>query len=133
MRRRRILIDTQIILWTLFHPKKLKKRELEILEDPLLDLFFSPISLFEISLKYSHGKLSIPCSPAKLPDALERSGFEAMPASVQVSASMHELPMEIHRDPFDRLLIWQAITEGCSFMSRDGKVPLYEKHGLKLV
>ncbi len=133
MRGLKILLDTQFLIWILFEPDKLKKQEIELLSDYENEVVYSPISLFEISLKYSYGKLEIRARPGEIPKLLEAAGFEVAYPSLGVFSTVNELTKEEHRDPFDRLLIWQAISDEFHFLSRDRKMPLYQKHGLKLI
>ena len=130
----KILIDTQIILWVLTDQRKLRKHEIEVLEDPGNEIYCHPISFFEISLKYSIGKLSLKgCEPEEIPQLMEDHGYLIEEADSSLFASYHKLPLTEHKDPFDRLLIWQAISKGRHLLSRDGLMKEYLSMGLKLI
>lgn len=79
------------------------------LTDPGNRVFVSTISLWEISLKYSIGKLNLEnITPEELPPFILDSGFEFMEASPETYASFHKLPKTGHADPFDRMIVWPA-------------------------
>lgn len=129
-----ILLDTQIILWALIDETKLTVHEKEILTSTDHQIYCHPISFFEISLKYAVGKLELTgCTPDEIPKLMEDNGYLIATGDLRVMSSVHQLPMEKHRDPFDRLLVWHAIQNDLHFLSRDRKMPIYEKHGLKLI
>lgn len=130
----RVLIDTQIILWVLFDSSKLTTTELTLLEDGEHDIVCSSISLFEISIKFGLGKLELSgFCPDELPDFLVESGYTIETPTPSTFASYHRLPHGIHRDPFDRMLIWECLENGYHLLSRDTLVKRYQKHGLKVI
>ncbi len=128
------LLDTHALLFAAFFPKKLGAEARKVLAEGENRVFVSVVTFWEISLKCSVGKLQLPdTSPTSLPRACERMGFEVVGVSPEDAASFHELPRLEHRDPFDRLLVWQAIRNSFALVSRDTKLRCYERHGLKLV
>ncbi len=128
-----VLLDTQIALWFLFEPDKLKATEKEVLSDESMPIVCHSISLFEISLKYSLGKLEIPLDPGEIPDLLRKSGCEIEEQSVSLFSTYHNLPKTSHKDPFDRLLIWHCIKNDYHLLSRDRMMGEYAQLGLKLL
>jgi len=129
----KILIDTQIILWILFDSKKLSNSEKEILISDDNQIICSSISLFEISLKYSMGKLKLKSvTPEELPSLLIKNGYLIKNVKYDVFSTFYKLPLEIHKDPFDRMIIWEAIKNNFSLMTRDREIKKYEKFGLNL-
>ncbi|MDH5434519.1 MAG: type II toxin-antitoxin system VapC family toxin [Gammaproteobacteria bacterium] len=130
----RLLIDTHIFLWLIFSPTKISRHILDILEDPYNEVCLSSISLWEISLKYSLGRLSLSdAKPEDFPELASKMGINCIPLDAQVSSSFHNLPRLEHKDPFDRMLVWQAITGDYNLVSMDGDMSKYESYGLKLI
>ncbi len=130
----KILIDTNILLFVLFDEAGLSKRELELIKDEDNEIIVSAISFFEISLKYSLQKLKLKnTTPEKLPELLLKSGYSVENIDYITFASFHKLPLEKHRDPFDRLLTWESIRKDFYLLSKDKKFYEYEKFGLKLL
>ena len=128
------LLDTHTLLWSLFEPNRLGKTALELLQDPKNTVYVSVISVWEISLKYSIGKLDLQgVTPDAFPDLIRQTGFELLPLAAQDAATFHNLARLEHKDPFDRLLIWQAISHKLVFVSQDKACAAYRKQGLKVV
>nr|VFK78469.1 MAG: PIN domain nuclease, a component of toxin-antitoxin system (PIN domain) [Candidatus Kentron sp. SD] len=128
------LVDTHTFLWALFSTDRLTARARGILEDESLIVYVSAVSFWEISLKHAMGKLEIdPFTPQELLEVGEQSGFVPTGISPLQAASFYRLPRLAHRDPFDRMLIWQAIGQGLTLISRDSAFADYRKHGLKVV
>ncbi|RKX77213.1 MAG: PIN domain nuclease, partial [Spirochaetes bacterium] len=101
------LFDTHYILWTLFEPEQINKNVEKILEDENTIKYVSGISLWEISLKYSLGKLELEgTDPDEVHKIIKRSGFEIIEVENNLFSSYYKLPKkEDHKDPFDRMLI----------------------------
>lgn len=128
----KILIDTNILLFVLFDDSKLSDKELKLLQDDNNEIIVSSISLFEISLKYSINKLKLnKVTPDKIPDLLIENGYVIENIDYNTYASYHKLPSDYHKDPFDRLLIWEAIGKHYYLLSKDSAFKNYEKYGLK--
>lgn len=130
----KVLIDTQIVLWLLFEKNKIKQHEIDLIEDADNEIICSAISLFEISLKYSIGKLVLnKIKPDEIHRILLTGGYEVENVSIETFSTFYKLPLELHKDPFDRILIWEAITKKYVLMTHDRQMMKYEKYGLKLV
>jgi PIN domain nuclease of toxin-antitoxin system len=128
------LLDTHIFLWALFNPRKLKKIVRKILLDPENRICVSVITFLEISLKYSLGKLELQnIKPEELVGITEETGFEIYQMDAIDIATFHKLPNLEHKDPFDRLLIWQCIRNNMIFISQDSQLKEYEQFGLKYI
>ena len=129
------LIDTHYVLWSLFEPEKISKKVKGIFEDQESEIMVSGISLWEISLKYSLGKLDlVGTNPDEIQTKILESGFDFANVENSHFASYYKLPKkEDHKDPFDRMLIWQAIENDYIFVSNDGKIEQYVENGLKVV
>ncbi|MCX7073586.1 MAG: type II toxin-antitoxin system VapC family toxin [Methylococcales bacterium] len=129
----RYLLDTHSLLWAILEPEKLGKQAISILEDVDNRVFVSSITFWEISLKYSIGKLMLSCNPDDLLTIVDEMEFEKMPLMAEETALFYQLPRLLHKDPFDRMLIWQAISHDLVLISKDGKFEDYEQYGLKVV
>jgi PIN domain nuclease of toxin-antitoxin system len=128
------LLDTHIFLWALFEPGKLTKKAKELLLNQDNRVCVSAITFLEISLKFSLGKLELfNVQPEELVQFAEKTGFEIVPIDVMDIATFYNLPIIGHRDPFDRLLIWQCIRNNMILITRDNKAKEYEKSGLQFV
>ena len=128
------LIDTHIFLWSLFTPEKIAQSAAGIIKDPGNRIFVSMITFWEISLKYSLNKLELKgVRPDELPEYANRLSYDILDLSTEDAASFYHLPRISHKDPFDRMLIWQAIREKLTLVTRDSKISDYEEFGLKLL
>jgi PIN domain nuclease of toxin-antitoxin system len=131
----RYLIDTHVLLWAIRGIDKLSDKAEKILENPENDIIVSSVNFWEISIKHRTGKLDIsPKTPDELPIACNLLGFKFINLSVEAAANFYQLPeKENHRDPFDRMLIWQAIQLNIPIISKDDKFEQYASEGLKLI
>ncbi len=128
------LLDTHYLLWTVADTKKLSKKINNIITDPENTIVVSTISFWEVSLKYALGKLDISgFLPEQLPQACAEMGFYIEPLSPIDSSSYHQLNASFHKDPFDKMLIWQAISNKYTFISNDQTIQKYQSFGLRLV
>ncbi|WP_009633174.1 type II toxin-antitoxin system VapC family toxin [Synechocystis sp. PCC 7509] len=103
-----LLLDTHTFLWYLQDSKKLSSKAAEILEDPSNTLWLSIASLWEISIKLGLGKLSLQNSFAELEIVLQQLKIEVLPIAFSNTERYFNLPLH-HRDPFDRILVAQAM------------------------
>ena len=107
----KVLIDTHSFLWALLHDHRLSSRAKSILRDGENELVFSLVSLWEIAVKMKIGKLNtLGSSVAYIRDEMNAYGMELLPIRYEHILQLEALPPH-HSDPFDRLLIAQAITE----------------------
>ena len=118
----KIIIDTHIFLWTLSTPEKITENKLRELELPTNIIFVSSVTIAEIMIKASIGKLRIDFDPV---DFAMQSGFELLDFTGNDALPLKSLPFH-HRDPFDRMLISQSITTKFPLMTDDSKIKLYE-------
>lgn len=128
------LLDTHVLLWTLFDDDKLSHKAASIIKNPDNDIYTSIITYWEISLKYSIGKLELEgISPDELSIHAKNTGIETLNISENIVSTFYKLPRVKHKDPFDRLIIWQAINEKMLLISKDEKMPEYQEHGLEIL
>jgi PIN domain nuclease of toxin-antitoxin system len=114
------LVDTQIVVWSASTPERIQSAAQEVLQSskPLL---VSSASIAEISNKLAIGKLKLPGTPVELCGLL---GAQELPISWEHAQRLTSLPM-LHRDPFDRLLIVQAMAEGLTLITSDAQITQY--------
>lgn len=128
------LLDSHAFLWALMTPEKLGKKAHASLTTPGNEVFVSAVTFWELSLKHSLGKLILEgVSPNELPEAAEEAGFTLLPLDPKHASEYHRLPKHGPKDPFERMLVWQAIQSGSTLLSRDPEIKAYTKHGLKLL
>jgi PIN domain nuclease of toxin-antitoxin system len=129
----RYLLDTHSLLWSLFSPEKLSASARKQIRSRENEVFASVVTFWEISLKYAMGKLElVDTGPEELPGAAENMGLDILPLRPEEAASFYKLPRLAHKDPFDRLIIWQAIQGKATLISRDREFKVYGKFGLKI-
>ena len=130
----RYLLDSHTMLWALTDHRKLSLKVKTILEDSHHEIFVSAVTFWEISLKFALGKLDLQGStPSDLPKAATDTGFTLLPLQPKDAASYHELNADWHRDPFDRMLIQQAILNKLILLSKDKNIAQYQSTGLKVI
>jgi len=126
------LLDTHAFIWALSEKSKLSQHVRLTLENPANTIYASAVTFWEISLKFSIGKFNIDgIPPEALPELALQLGFELLSLSADEAANHHKLPLTSHKDPFDRMLIWQAISKKLIFISKDGRLDNYNFSGLK--
>jgi PIN domain nuclease of toxin-antitoxin system len=119
-----LLLDTQILLWAANEPDRLPRAARTLLTDPDNDLLFSAASLWEIAIKNTIGRDDFRVQPRILRRGLLENGYAELPITSEHAVNIDSLP-PLHRDPFDRMLIAQAITEGITLMTSDVQVARY--------
>ena len=112
------LIDTHIFLWFVENSVKLRQNVKSIIEDKNSEIFISIASIWEISIKTSSGKLQIKGTFDSIKDDLTDNSIEILPIDFAHTVENNKLPFH-HRDPFDRIIIAQAIVENLDFISAD--------------
>jgi PIN domain nuclease of toxin-antitoxin system len=121
----RLLLDTCTFLWLAWDAPELSPKARALFRDPANEVFLSVVSCWEIALKASLGKLPLPGDPARLvPDLRERHGVLSLPLDEATALHVARLP-PLHRDPFDRMLVCQAITGGLTILTPDPLVSAY--------
>ena len=121
----RVLLDTHALLWYLSSDSRLSDKAIAVLGDHKTEAFVSIATLWELVIKISLGKIELAAPFEELfPSQLEENGFELLPVEIQHLRRLSELPFH-HRDPFDRLLIAQAIEESLVILSVDEAFEAY--------
>jgi len=121
----RVLLDTATFWWFASGSRQLSRRAAEVCSDPANELLLSPVSVWELLVKRQIGKLE---STAPIHEVLRRSReqrlIESLPLTDSAVLRLQSLPM-LHRDPFDRMLICQAIDESAVLLTPDAQVRAY--------
>ena len=112
---------TLTIVWWLLDPGLLSPQARAAISDPANEVLFSAASVWELGLKISEGKLRI---PEGFTGALLADGFSSLSVTVEHASQALTLP-SLHQDPFDRMLIAQAMSEGLILVTRDANIQLY--------
>lgn len=120
----RLLLDTHILLWALAEPERLDADTRAVLEDAGNDVLFSAASLWEIAIKAGLGRPDFRVDPDLVLRAARGTAFIELPVHAEAAALVARLPA-YHRDPFDRLLIAQAMAETVPFYTADPLLPPY--------
>jgi PIN domain nuclease of toxin-antitoxin system len=122
----KFLVDTNVFLWALAEEHKLNSNAQEILKSSLSELYFSAAGSWEIAIKFALGSLPLPKPPSEyIPHALRVWAVRALDITHEHALRAGELPVH-HRDPFDRLLIAQAMTEQMTLLTADRALQKYK-------
>lgn len=121
----KLLLDTQVFLWFLTAEPRLPNAWRDAITDPANEVYLSVASVWEGIIKNQLGKLPLP-GPAEsyLPEQRERHRIARLPLEEAAVAQLAKLPL-LHRDPFDRILIAQAMYHGCTLVTADPAVQAY--------
>jgi PIN domain nuclease of toxin-antitoxin system len=121
----RVLLDTCTFLWVISGPEELSPAVADAVRDPSNEIYLSAASSHEIAVKHARGRLELPDAPERyVPDARTRHGID--PLDVDEESALHVAKLQaLHRDPFDRLLVSQAIVRGLIIATPDPLVRQY--------
>ena len=122
----RLLLDTHVLLWALGSPGQLSKAARTAIEAPGNVVLFSAASIWEIAIKASLKRPDFQVSPEEITSASLESGFTELPVHSLAAAYTARLPAH-HRDPFDRILIAQALTEPAVLYTADAQLEVYSE------
>jgi PIN domain nuclease of toxin-antitoxin system len=120
----KLLLDTHLLLWAAGQPARLPRRARALIEDPENELFFSAASLWEIAIKRGLGRRDFQVDARLLRRGLLDNGYGELPITSGHAVNTDHLP-ELHKDPFDRILIAQANVEGITLLTDDRRVAAY--------
>jgi PIN domain nuclease of toxin-antitoxin system len=118
------LLDSHAFLWAASAPEKLSPKARRICELPRKPLVLSVVSLWEIIAKCQAGKLRIPEPDLTLPKWAQHLGLKILPVETAHACAVYSLPL-LHGDPFDRILLAQALTEGLALVTKDADMSRY--------
>lgn len=120
----KLLLDTHLLLWLAATPKKLSKKARTFIEDQDNELFFSAASIWEVAIKQTLGREDFIVDAHLLRRGLLDNGYNELPILSEHAVAVNSLP-DIHKDPFDRMLIAQATVEGFVLVTADLIVAKY--------
>jgi len=130
----KLLLDSHAFLWALMEPEKLSKKVRTAVSSPANEVSVSAVTFWELSLKHSLGKLILEgVSPEELFVVAQEAGFNLLSLDPKQASEYHRLPKLAHKDPFDRMLVWQAIASGSTMISKDPSMRAYTNQGLRLM
>lgn len=120
----KLLLDTHILLWIISVSNRLPDSTRLLLADPQNQLFFSDVSLWEIAIKNGLGRANFQVNPRMLRRELLIHGYKELTITSEHVVSIDSLP-SVHKDPFDRLLLTQAMVEGITLLTNDAVLSKY--------
>jgi PIN domain nuclease of toxin-antitoxin system len=120
----KLLLDTQLLLWAAGQPERLSPAAKKLLNDPRNEPLFSAASIWEITIKTTLGRDDFRVEPRLLRRGLLDNGYAELPVTSEHAVSIDVLP-PLHQDPFDRLLLAQALTEGITLLTGDAQLARY--------
>ena len=123
----KLLLDTQLLLWAAYTPDRLSPAARALIEDLGNELAFSPASVWEVIIKRALGRPDFRIDPRLLRRGLVENGYCELAITSDHVLAVDLLP-QLHKDPFDRLLVAQALAEGLSFVTADERLPPYPGH-----
>ncbi len=119
---RRLLLDTHALVWALSAPRRLPTRVAKIVRDAENDVYVSAVGTWEIAIKSALGKID--ADVAAMADGARDADFEELPVTIAHTVHLRTLPSH-HRDPFDRLLVAQALVEHLTIVTHDPVIARY--------
>ena len=122
----RLLLDTHLLLWAAAKSHRLPAQARELVEDPANDAYFSAASIWEIAIKRALRRTDFTVDLTDLLKALPAMGFVELPVTSGHAARVARLP-DLHRDPFDRLLVAQSLAEPLTLISNDAVLARYSQ------
>jgi len=128
----KLLLDTHILLWAAQNSPRLPARTRDLISDPVNTLLFSVASLWEIIIKNGLQRADFAVNAAMLRRGLLANGYTELAVTGEHTLALTTLPM-LHKDPFDRLLISQAIEEGAYLLTVDEQVAQYQRYGVAVI
>ena len=120
------LVDTHVLIWAVANSAMLSSTARSVLSDPTGKFFFSPMSIWEIAIKHTKHPDEMPLDAATAATLFQSAGFLELRPDAEQCAAVESLP-SIHADPFDRILIAQAMAKRMSLVTHDHHIPLYGK------
>jgi len=130
----RYLLDTHVFLWKVANSERIPAKVLAETENPDNEIFISAVSLWEIAIKTRVGKLDLGgISTDDLIPLASEMGIATLSLIPNEAVTYAKLKEPTHNDPFDRMLIWQAISRKLTLVSGDTEFRRFKKYGLKLL
>ncbi len=121
----RLLLDTHVLLWALVEDERLSKTARELIVDPDNSIHVSAACFWEIAIKHALGRGNMPIGPAPALAWCREAGYRTLSVSAAHAIAVHDLPA-LHADPFDRVLVAQALREPMRLITHDALVASYD-------
>lgn len=122
----RVLLDTHVLMWALAEPRRLDRETRATIESRDIEVLFSAASIWEIAIKAGLGRSDFAFDPAEIARSALDTGFTELPVRSEAAAFVAQLPL-LHRDPFDRVLVAQAIVEPATLLTADVQLAPYSE------
>jgi PIN domain nuclease of toxin-antitoxin system len=120
----KFLLDTHLLLWAADQQERLSADAVGLISDPANELFFSAASLWEIAIKQGLGREDFKVDARLLRRGLLDNGYSELPVASEHAVAIDSLP-SLHKDPFDRMLVAQAMIEGITLLTADSILAQY--------
>ena len=121
----KLLLDTCTFLWLSTDPAELSPQARALFREPANDVYLSSVTAWEIAVKYALGRLPLPAPPERfVPHQRQHHGIDPLALDEESVLHAHRLPA-LHRDPFDRMLVCQAIVHGMAILTPDPLIAAY--------
>lgn len=121
----KLLLDTHLLLWAAAMPEKLSKQAHTLINAKQNELFFSAVSIWEVVIKSHLGRKDFEVDARLLRRGLLDNGYHELAVSSEHAVYLKDIPL-LHKDPFDRMLIAQAIVEGGTLLTSDAQLARYK-------
>lgn len=126
-----VLLDTHVALWAITDSPKLPQKARDLIQSPKTNVWISTASVWEIAIKHSLGRGDMPVSSQDAVHYFRESGYRFLAIEPEHAVAVEELAPH-HQDPFDRILVAQALTEPMRLITRDPLVALYSDTIIKI-
>ena len=126
-----LLLDTHIALWAIADSPRLSEMARALIQSPQTTVWVSAANVWEIAIKHALGRGDMPISSEDALRYFNQSGYRVLPISAQHAMAVETLPAH-HQDPFDRILVAQALVEPMRLMTHDPLVALYSDTIIKV-
>ena len=120
----KLLLDTHLLVWAANEPRRISKAARALLDDPANELLFSAASLWEIAIKTKLERPDFKVDARLLRRGLLDNGYTELPITSEHAVNLDRLP-DSHKDPFDRILVAQAMVEGITLLTNDKELAQY--------
>jgi PIN domain nuclease of toxin-antitoxin system len=127
----RLLLDTHLLLWAALFPERLPQKASQLMDDPANTLYFSTVSIWEISIKLSRPREDLSIDVREWRAGMLGNGYQELLINSLHAMSVRDLP-DLHKDPFDRLLLAQAMREDLTLVTADATLASYPGPILKV-
>ena len=128
------LLDTHAFIWSILETKRLPKATIKEIKKPNNEVYVSSVSLWEIAIKRRIHKLELKgITVEELAGIIEKLSYRIIAMTAEDSLGYCNLAESTHKDPFDRMLIWQCISRNITMISRELEFAKFEPHGLKVL